>query len=95
MDVREAVGGTRVVVRISLAREEKITSAFVVPTMLSRIVDALEGEASAAMPHLDSLSYGGGKMPLSVIERAMAPPTQPGPFHHSLFHNLDPIRFVP
>lgn len=56
---------------ISLAREEEITSAFVVPTMLSRIVDALEREASADMPHLESLSYGGGKMPLSVIERAM------------------------
>jgi len=56
---------------IELAREEKITTAFVVPTMLARIVEALEGETSADMPHLGSLSYGGGKMPLSVIERAM------------------------
>lgn len=56
---------------IELARSEKITTAFVVPTMLSRIVEALEGESSANMPHLGSLSYGGGKMPLSVIERAM------------------------
>jgi acyl-CoA synthetase (AMP-forming)/AMP-acid ligase II len=56
---------------IRLAREHKVTTAFVVPTMLARIVDALEGEASADMPHLKSLSYGGGKMPLSVIERAM------------------------
>ncbi len=56
---------------IELAREHKITTAFVVPTMLARIVEALEGEADAGMPHLQSLSYGGGKMPLSVIEKAM------------------------
>lgn len=56
---------------IELARKEKITTAFVVPTMLSRIVEALEDENSANMPHLGSLSYGGGKMPLAVIERAM------------------------
>ena len=57
---------------IDLARTERITNAFVVPTMLARIVDALEGESSANMPQLQSLSYGGGKMPLRVIERAMA-----------------------
>ena len=56
---------------VDLARSERITSAFVVPTMLARIVDSLEGERSANMPHLTSLSYGGGKMPLSVLERAM------------------------
>ena len=57
---------------IELARAEKVTTAFVVPTMLRRIVEALEGESSANVPHLQSLSYGGGKMPLPVIERAMA-----------------------
>ncbi len=57
---------------IALAREHKISTAFVVPTMLARIVEALEGEPDAGMPHLKSLSYGGGKMPLKVIERAMA-----------------------
>ena len=57
---------------IETARHERITTAFVVPTMLSRIVDALEGEKTAAMDHLQSLSYGGGKMPLAVIEKAMA-----------------------
>ena len=56
---------------IRLAREHAVTTAFVVPTMLARIVETLEGEASADMPHLRSLSYGGGKMPLSIIERAM------------------------
>jgi acyl-CoA synthetase (AMP-forming)/AMP-acid ligase II len=56
---------------IELARAEKVTSAFVVPTMLTRIVDALDAESSANMPHLQSISYGGGRMPLPVIERAM------------------------
>ena len=56
---------------IRLAREHAVTTAFVVPTMLARIVETLEGESSADMPHLKSLSYGGGKMPLSVIEKAM------------------------
>ena len=56
---------------VRLARDEKITTAFVVPTMLSRIVEELAGATNADMPHLQSLSYGGGKMPLSVIQRAM------------------------
>lgn len=57
---------------IELARSERVTTAFVVPTMLHRIVEALQGESSANMPHLQSLSFGGGKMPLPVVERAMA-----------------------
>ena len=57
---------------IEIARRERITTAFVVPTMLSRIVTALEGERTAGMSHLQSVSYGGGKMPLAVIEKAMA-----------------------
>jgi len=56
---------------LDLARKERITNAFVVPTMLARIIDALEGQTRADLPHLRSLSYGGGKMPLSVIEKAM------------------------
>jgi acyl-CoA synthetase (AMP-forming)/AMP-acid ligase II len=53
------------------AREERVTHAFVVPTMLARILDALGG-APAELPHLRALSYGGGKMPRPVIERALA-----------------------
>ncbi len=56
---------------IETAKREKVTTAFVVPTMLSRIVEALDGVDSADMPHLESLSYGGGRMPLPVIARAM------------------------
>ncbi len=56
---------------LETARKEKITHAFVVPTMLARIVDLLAGQADAGLPHLRALSYGGGKMPLTVIEKAM------------------------
>ena len=56
---------------LRVAREEAITSSFVVPTMLARVVEALDGKNSADLPHLRSLSYGGGKMPIGVIRRAM------------------------
>ena len=56
---------------LETARANQISHAFVVPTMLARIVDALEGETSAALSSLRALSYGGGKMPQSVIEKAM------------------------
>ena len=55
---------------LRLAREERVTNAFVVPTMLARILDAL-GDRPADLPQLRALSYGGGKMPRPVIERAM------------------------
>ena len=56
---------------IETARREKVSHAMVVPTMLARIVDVLEGETDAGLPELRALAYGGGKMPQSVIERAM------------------------
>ncbi len=56
---------------IETARRENVSHAMVVPTMLSRIVDELEGEKDAGMPALRNLAYGGGKMPQSVIEKAM------------------------
>jgi acyl-CoA synthetase (AMP-forming)/AMP-acid ligase II len=55
---------------VRLAREEGITHAMVVPTMLSRILDAVEADG-AGLPALTNLSYGGGRMPIPVIERAM------------------------
>ena len=42
----------------------------VVPTMLGRILDVVE-ERGATLPTLAHLSYGGGRMPVPVIERAM------------------------
>jgi acyl-CoA synthetase (AMP-forming)/AMP-acid ligase II len=57
---------------LALAREQAVTHAFVVPTMLARILDALEGRPDAGLPVLRAISYGGGRMPQPVIERAMA-----------------------
>ena len=57
---------------LELARNEKITHAFVVPTMLARIVDELGDADSADLPSLKAVSYGGGKMPLPIIEKAMS-----------------------
>jgi acyl-CoA synthetase (AMP-forming)/AMP-acid ligase II len=56
---------------LALAAEERITHAMLVPTMLKRIVDSLDGQSDAGLPELRALSYGGGKMPLPVIEKAM------------------------
>jgi acyl-CoA synthetase (AMP-forming)/AMP-acid ligase II len=57
---------------VELAREERVSHAFVVPTMLARIVELLEAQGRADLPHLRALSLGGGRMPLPVVERAMA-----------------------
>ena len=57
---------------LDLAERESVTSAFVVPTMLARIVEALE--ESGRRPDLGPLraiAYGGGRMPVNVIERAL------------------------
>jgi len=51
--------------------DERVTQAMVVPTMLGRILDALDG-GDADMTSLRHLSYGGGRMPVEVIERALA-----------------------
>jgi acyl-CoA synthetase (AMP-forming)/AMP-acid ligase II len=56
---------------LRLVREEKVSSAMVVPTMLSRIVDVLDG-TPAATPSLRLLSYGGSRAAPSVVEAAMA-----------------------
>jgi acyl-CoA synthetase (AMP-forming)/AMP-acid ligase II len=55
---------------VDLAATEGITHAMVVPTMLARIVDRLEHRGES-LPQLQSLSYGGGKMPRPVIEKAL------------------------
>jgi acyl-CoA synthetase (AMP-forming)/AMP-acid ligase II len=61
---------------LSVVREEKITNAFVVPTMLQRIIAELEEDLptgeTASLGSLRAISYGGGKMPLPIIEKAMA-----------------------
>ena len=55
---------------VDAAAAEGITHAMVVPTMLGRILDVLETRGES-LPELRALSYGGGRMPLPVIERAI------------------------
>ena len=55
---------------VEAAAAEEITHAMVVPTMLGRILDVLE-KTGETLPSLRAISYGGGRMPLPVIERAM------------------------
>ncbi|MCM3886481.1 class I adenylate-forming enzyme family protein [Frankia sp. R82] len=55
---------------VDIVRTESITHAMVVPTMLGRILDIIEADGQG-LPSMRSLSYGGGPMPLPVIERAV------------------------
>jgi len=55
---------------VRLAREQCVTHAMVVPTMLGRILDVLDGDGES-LPALTHLSYGGGRMPRDVVERAL------------------------
>ncbi|WP_345791999.1 class I adenylate-forming enzyme family protein [Thauera sp. JM12B12] len=57
---------------LDTCQREKVTNAFVVPTMLARVIEYIDTSGGdAALPSLRALAYGGGKMPAPVIERAM------------------------
>jgi acyl-CoA synthetase (AMP-forming)/AMP-acid ligase II len=56
---------------LRVAREERVTHAMVVPTMLARIVKVL-GDRPVDAPALRSVAYGGAPMPAPVIEHALA-----------------------
>jgi len=56
---------------LRLVDEEKVTNAFVVPTMLTRIIAAIDNGTPAHAGSLRAIAYGGGKMPREVIERAL------------------------
>jgi len=56
---------------LATIRAEDITHAMVVPTMLARVVELLAG-ADGDCPTLRSLAYGGARMPVTVLERALA-----------------------
>ncbi len=55
---------------LATVQAESITHAMVVPTMLARVVEHLAG-ATANCPSLRSLAYGGARMPVTVLERAL------------------------
>src|SRR4051794_54021 len=55
---------------VATVREQQVTHAMVVPTMLGRILDVIDADGHG-LPSMRSMSYGGGPMPVPVIERAM------------------------
>lgn len=58
---------------LRLCADDGVTSAFVVPTMMTRIIEELDrsGMEAGAITSLQSIAYGGGKMPMPIIERAL------------------------
>jgi acyl-CoA synthetase (AMP-forming)/AMP-acid ligase II len=60
---------------LAAVRDERVTHALLVPTMLASITEYLSGaggpETHAGVRTLRSLAYGGAKMPAPVLERAM------------------------
>ncbi|TDD92978.1 long-chain fatty acid--CoA ligase [Actinomadura darangshiensis] len=55
---------------LDAVRTRRVSHAMVVPTMLARIVEHL-GDRPADCPSLTSLAYGGARMPLPVLTRAL------------------------
>jgi long-chain acyl-CoA synthetase len=55
---------------VRLVTTEGVTTATVVPTMLDRIVTVLEGER-AELPTLRNLAYGGSKVGLPLVRKAL------------------------
>jgi acyl-CoA synthetase (AMP-forming)/AMP-acid ligase II len=56
---------------LDLAAREKATNSFVVPTMLARIIEYMESHPEVRLPALKAVAYGGGRMPLELIDRAL------------------------
>jgi len=56
---------------LELAAKERVTNAFVVPTMLSRIIARMDEGVKPDLSSLQAIAYGGGRMPLELVERAL------------------------
>lgn len=56
---------------LELVTTEKVSNAFLVPTMLQRIVLLFDQGARYDLSSLRSMAYGGGRMPQELIERAL------------------------
>ena len=56
---------------LQLVEQEQVSNAFVVPTMLGRILDAYDKAPDTDVSSLRAIAYGGGKMPLEVIQKAL------------------------
>lgn len=57
---------------LQLARDHGATHAFLVPTMLTRIVQRVESDPGLGVPTLRSISYGGARLAAPMLERALA-----------------------
>ena len=55
-----------------MLRREDVTHGFLVPTMLARIVDVMDHDPDARVPSMRRITYGGARMPRSMLERALA-----------------------
>ena len=55
---------------LDTVRGERVTHALVVPTILARLTEQLDG-SPADVPTLRSLAYGGARTPATVLERAL------------------------
>jgi long-chain acyl-CoA synthetase len=56
---------------VRLINAEHVTTATVVPTMLDRIVAVLEGGGGDDLPSLRNLAYGGSKVGLPLVRKAL------------------------
>lgn len=56
---------------LALADSEHATNAFVVPTMLARLIARMDAGQRPDLSALQSLAYGGGRMPPELIQRAL------------------------
>ena len=56
---------------VRLINAERVTTATVVPTMLDRIVTVLEGGGGDDLPSLRNLAYGGSKVGLPLVRKAL------------------------
>ena len=56
---------------IGLAAKEGVSNAFLVPTMLSRIIEHIDTDGVSDLSNLRAIAYGGGKMPTELIRRAL------------------------
>lgn len=55
---------------VELVETQKVTHAFLVPTMLARVLE-VEGIASTDLSSLNALTYGAAPMPPAIIRRAI------------------------
>ena len=56
---------------LRLASTERVSNAFVVPTMLARIIERIDAGVQADLSALRAIAYGGGRMPPELIARAL------------------------